>query len=46
MKELLHNRYCAERDVQHLLAAFDLAPKELKFGFRDQAVRACGSKTD
>lgn len=46
MKELLHNRYCAERDVQHLRAGFGLAPKELKFGFRDQALRAYDPKTD
>jgi hypothetical protein len=39
MKELLHNRHCAERDIQHLRDAFKLGQKELRFGFREQALR-------
>jgi hypothetical protein len=39
MKELLHNRYCAEQDLQHLRDAFKLGRKELRFGFREQALR-------
>ena len=46
MKQLLHNRYCAEQDVQHLRAAFKLAHKELRFGFREQALRAFDPKMD
>jgi len=37
MKQLIHNRYCAEQDMQHIHAAFNLAHKELRFGFRKQA---------
>ena len=39
MKELLHNRYCVDRDIQHLREAFKLGHKELRFGFREQALR-------
>ena len=39
MKELLHNRHCAEQDLQHLRDAFKPGRKELRFGFREQSVR-------
>jgi hypothetical protein len=39
MKELLHNRRYAEEDLQHLREAFKLGRKELRFGFREQALR-------
>lgn len=39
MKDLLRNRYCAEEDVRHLRDAFTLGHKELRFGFREQALR-------
>lgn len=39
MKELLHNRHCAEQDLLHLREAFKLGHKVLRFGFREQALR-------
>jgi hypothetical protein len=46
MKELLHNRHCAEQDLQHLCGAFKLRRKELRFGFREQALRAFEPEAD
>jgi hypothetical protein len=46
MKELLHNRNCAEQDLQHLRDAFTLRRKELRFGFREQALRDCEPEKD
>lgn len=39
MKELLHNRHCTEQGLQHLRDAVKLGRKELRFGFREQALR-------
>jgi len=39
MKDLLRNPYCAEQDVRHLRHAFTLGHNELRFGFREQALR-------
>ena len=39
MKRLLHNRHFTEQDLAHLYSACKLRPKELRFGFREQAVR-------
>lgn len=39
MNELLHNRHCVEQDLHHLRDAFKLGRRELRFGFREQALR-------
>jgi hypothetical protein len=39
MKELIHNHHCAEPDLQYLCGAFKLKRRELRFGFRGQALR-------
>ena len=39
MKESLHNRHCAEQDLHHLREAFKIGYKDLRFGFREQALR-------
>ena len=39
MKELLHNRHCAEQDLRHLRDAFKRGQKGLRFGFREEALR-------
>ena len=44
MKELLHNRYFAEQDIKHIQAASTLARRELRFGFRQEALRAVEPK--
>jgi hypothetical protein len=46
MKELLHNRHCAEPDLRHGREGFKLEHKELRFGFREQALRDFESKKD
>jgi hypothetical protein len=39
MRKLLHNRHCAEQDIRHLYDASMLGRKELRFGFRAEALR-------
>lgn len=46
MKELLHNRRCAEQDLHHLRDAFKIGYKELRFGFREQALRDFETEKD
>ena len=46
MKELLHNRHCAEQDLRHLREAFKIGYKELRFGFREQALRDFETEKD
>ena len=40
MKQLLRNRHFGEQDMQHLRTAFQLGHKELRFGFREEALRS------
>lgn len=39
MTEVLRNRHCAEQDLDYLRSASQLRKKELRFGFREQALR-------
>jgi hypothetical protein len=46
MKELLQARHCGGHDLNQLRESFRLGHKELRFGFRKQALRAFDPKRD
>lgn len=46
IEQILQNRGCTEKEIDHLREAFRLAPGELRFGFRDQIIRAIANDKD
>jgi len=46
MDELLRNRECSEQDIKRLRESFGLGRGELRFGFREHAIREVEEEKD